>query len=429
MTSLSGPARRVLLLATTTGYQTRMFAEAAAALGVEVVYATDRCDQLDDPWRDGAIPVRFHEEWRSVDVVLKALESRPVSGVLVVGDRPSVMAAYIARLLGLPGHLPEAAVIARDKRLSRERLKAAGLPVPEFFAVPAAIDPSTLLSRVTFPVVIKPTVLSASRGVIRADDALSFVTAFGRVQRLLASNEIRELRDPEADVIQIESYIPGTEYALEGLLEHGVFHTLAIFDKPDPLDGPFFEESIYVTPSRVNVGIQRQIMEIVARAAKAIGLHHGSVHAECRVNSRGVYVLEVAARPIGGLCARALRFVQAGEPSIGLEQLLLRHSMGEPIGAWTREPEASAVMMIPIPRSGVFRSVAGVDEARAVPGVDDMLVTAKPDQQLLALPEGASYLGFIFAHGPTPEAAEHAVRTAHGCLRLQIDPWLEVLNR
>ncbi len=429
MTSLSGPARRVLLLATTTGYQTRMFAEAAAALGVEVVYVTDRCDQLDDPWRDGAIPVRFHEEWRSVDVVLKALESRPVSGVLVVGDRPSVMAAYIARLLGLPGHLPEAAVIARDKRLSRERLKAAGLPVPEFFAVPAAIDPSTLLSRVTFPVVIKPTVLSGSRGVIRADDALSFVTAFGRVQRLLASNEIRELRDPEADVIQIESYIPGTEYALEGLLEHGVFHTLAIFDKPDPLAGPFFEESIYVTPSRVNVGIQRQIMEIVARAAKAIGLHHGPVHAECRVNSRGVYVLEVAARPIGGLCARTLRFVQAGEPSIGLEQLLLRHSMGEPIGAWTREPEASAVMMIPIPRSGVFRSVAGVDEARAVPGVDDMLVTAKPDQHLLALPEGASYLGFIFAHGPTPEAAEQSVRTAHGCLRLQIDPWLEVLNR
>ncbi len=421
--------RRVLLLATTTGYQTRMFAEAAAALGVEVVYATDRCDQLDDPWRDGAIPVRFHEEWRSVDVVLKALESRPVSGVLVVGDRPSVMAADIARLLGLPGHSPEAAVIARDKRLSRARLKAAGLLVPEFFAVPAAIDPSTLLSRVAFPVVIKPTVLSGSRGVIRADDALSFVTAFGRVQRLLASNEIRELRDPESDVIQIESYIPGTEYALEGLLEHGVFHTLAIFDKPDPLDGPFFEESIYVTPSRVNVGIQRQIMEIVARAAKAIGLHHGPVHAECRVNSRGVYVLEVAARPIGGLCARALRFAQAGEPSIGLEQLLLRHSMGEPIGAWTREPEASAVMMIPIPRSGVFRSVAGVDEARAVPGVDDMLVTAKPDQHLLALPEGASYLGFIFAHGPTPEAAEQSVRTAHGCLRLQIDPWLEVLNR
>ena len=429
MTPRSEPARRVLLLATSTGDQTRMFADAAAALGVEVVYATDRCDQLDDPWRDGAIPVRFHEEWRSVDGVLKTLESRPVNGVLVVGDRPTVMAAYITRLLGLPGHSPEAAGIARDKRLSRERLKAAGLPVPEFLAVPSAIDPATVLSRVTFPVVIKPTVLSGSRGVIRADDELSFVTVFGRVQRLLASNEIRELRDPESDVIQIESFIPGAEYALEGMLDHGTFHTLAIFDKPDPMDGPFFEESIYVTPSRVNLGIQRQIQEMVERAARAVGLHHGPVHAECRVNSRGVYVIEVAARPIGGLCARTLRFVKPGEPSIGLEQLLLRHAIGEPIGGWTREPDASAVMMIPIPRSGVFRGATGVDEAKAVAGVDDVLITAKPDQQLLALPEGASYLGFIFAHAPTPEAAEQAVRTAHGCLRLTIDPWLEVLNR
>ncbi|MDP2389147.1 MAG: carboxylate--amine ligase, partial [Acidobacteriota bacterium] len=191
----------MLLLATTTGYQTRMFAEAAAALDIELVYATDRCDHLDDPWRDGAIPVRFHEEWRSVDVVLKALEARPVSGVLVVGDRPSVMAAHLARLLGLPGHPPAAAAIACDKRLSRERLRAAGLPVPEFFTVPAATDPATLLARVSFPVVIKPTVLSASRGVIRADDAMSFVTAFARVRRLLGSSDVQELRDAEADVI------------------------------------------------------------------------------------------------------------------------------------------------------------------------------------------------------------------------------------
>lgn len=429
MTSRSGQARRVLLLATTTGYQTRMFAEAAAALGVELVYATDRCDQLDDPWHDGAIPVRFHEEWRSVDVILKALESRPVSGVLVVGDRPSVLAACLAPLLGLAGHPPEAATVARDKRLSRERLKAAGLPVPEFFAVPAAVDPSTILPRVAFPAVIKPTVLSGSRGVIRVDDALSFLTGFDRVRRLLAASDIRELHDPESDVIQVESYIPGAEFALEGLLEDGVFHTLAIFDKPDPMDGPFFEESIYVTPSRADAGIQRQIQEVVERAARAVGLHHGPVHAECRVNSRGVYVLEVAARPIGGLCARALRFVKPGEPSIGFEQLLLRHATGEPLGEWTREPGASAVMMIPIPRSGVFRGATGIDQAKDVAGVDDVLVTAKPDQHLMALPEGSSYLGFIFAHAPTPEAAEQAVRTAHACLRVSIDPWLEVLKQ
>jgi len=418
----------VLLLATTTGYQTRMFAEAASALGVEIVYATDRCDHLEDPWRDGAIAVRFHEEWRSVDVVLKALESRPVSGVMVVGDRPTVLAAQLTRLLGLAGHPPEAAVVTRDKRLSRARLMAAGLPVPEFFAVPATVDPVTLLSRVTFPVVLKPTVLSGSRGVIRADDGLSFVTAFGRVRRLLASTDVRELHDCESDVIQIESYIPGAEYAVEGILEHGRLQTLAIFDKPDPLEGPFFEESIYVTPSRAEAGIQQQITDMVARAAHAIGLHHGPVHAECRVNDRGVYVLEVAARPIGGLCARALRFVTPGAPSIGLEQLLLRHALGESAAEWTRESEASAVMMVPIPRSGVFRGVTGVDEAKAVAGIDDVLVTAKPDQHLLALPEGASYLAFIFAHAPTPQAAEQAVRAAHACLRVTIDPWLEVLK-
>jgi len=423
------PVRRVLLLATTTGYQTRMFAEAAAALGVEIVYATDRCDHLEDPWRDGAIPVRFHEEWRSVDVILKALESRPVSGVLVVGDRPSVMAAHVARLLNLPGHPPQAAAVARDKRLARARLKAAGLPVPDFFAVPAASDPSSLLPRVSFPAVIKPTVLSASRGVIRVDDELSFVTAFARVRRLLASSEVRELHDPELDVIQIESYIPGTEYALEGVLEHGQLHTLAIFDKPEPLEGPFFEESIYVTPSRADDHVQQRIRETVAAASREIGLYHGPVHAECRVNSHGVYVLEVAARPIGGLCATALRFVTPGEPAIGLEQLLLRLAMGEPVGEWRREAEASAVMMIPIPRSGVFRGVTGVAEAKAVAGIDDVVITAKPDQHLIALPEGASYLGFIFAHAPTPGAAEQAVRAAHGRLQVSIAPWLEVLRQ
>jgi biotin carboxylase len=420
--------KRVLLLASTTGYQTRMFADAAAAMGIEVIYATDRCDHLDDPWQDGAIPVRFHEEWRSVDSMLKVLETRPVSGVLVVGDRPTVLAAQVARLLNLPGHPPDATVIARDKRLSRERFRAAGLLVPEFLTAPAAIDAAKLLPRLTFPVVIKPTVLSASRGVIRADDALSFVTAFARVRRMLASSDVRDLHDSESDVIQVEEFIPGAEYALEGVMENGRLRPLAIFDKPEPLDGPFFEESIYVTPSRADAGVQQQIVEEITRAAKAFGLHHGPVHAECRVNGRGVYVLEVAARPIGGLCAKALRFEKPGEGAIGLEELLLRLAIGEPIGEWQREAAASAVMMMPIPRSGVFKSVTGIEDAKAVPGVDNVLVTAKPDQQLVALPEGASYLGFVFAHGPTPEAAEQSVRAAHGRLHVEMSPWLEVLK-
>jgi len=417
----------VLLVATTTGYQTRMFAEAAARLGVDLIYATDRCDQLDDPWRDGAIAVRFHEEWRSVNTLLKAVDTRPIDAVLAVGDRPTVMAAYLSRLLGLPGHPAEAAAAARDKRLSREKLKAAGLPTPAFITVPVGADPLKLLGQLTFPVVVKPTVLAGSRGVIRADDALSFAAAFDRVRRLLASPEVRELRDPEADVIQIEEYIPGGEYALEGILEHGTLRTLAIFDKPDPLDGPFFEETIYVTPSRATAASQRQIEDGVAAAIKALGLHHGPIHAECRVNGQGVFVLEVAARPIGGLCAKSVRMAVGGL-TIGLEEFLLRHALGEPLAEWTRERNASAVMMIPIPRSGVYRRVDGVDEASRVPDVQEVQITAKPDQKLLVLPEGASYLGFIFARAPEPAAAERAVREAHARLRFTIDPLLEIIN-
>jgi biotin carboxylase len=418
--------RRVLLLATTTGYQTRMFAAAGERHGIEIVYATDRCDQIEDPWCDDALPVRFHEEWRSVDSVLKALEGRSVDGVLAVGDRPTVMAAYVARLLGLPGHPPEAAVAARDKRLARERFKAVGLPVPSSFTVPLSMDPMSIVPRVAFPAVLKPTGLSGSRGVIRADDAASFATAFDRIRRLLESPDVMAMHDPEADLIQIEDYIPGAEFAFEGLLENGVLRTVAIFDKPDPLEGPFFEETVYVTPSQVNAGIQAQITFAVRRAAQALGLHHGPVHAECRVNSRGVYMLEVAARPIGGLCAKTLRF-ETGTDWIGFEDLILLHAAGHPTAAWRREHMASAVMMVPIPRSGVFKRVDGLDRAAAVRYVEEIRITARPDQQLLALPEGSSYLGFIFARAATPGDAEDAVREAHARLRFTFDPILPVV--
>ncbi len=264
-----------------------MFGEAAARLGVELIYATDRCDRLEDPWGDAALAVRYHEESRSVDAVLQALEARPVNGILAVGDRPTILAAYLARLLGLPGHPPEAARAARDKRLTRERLKAGGFLAPAFISVSADADPAMVLTRVELPVVIKPTVLSGSRGVIRADDAAGFIAAFERVRRLLASPEVRELRDADAGLIQVETYIPGVEYALEGILEHGALRTLAIFDKPDALEGPFFEETIYVTPSRAPASTRLRIESEVAGAARAIGLHHGPIHAECRVNADG----------------------------------------------------------------------------------------------------------------------------------------------
>ncbi len=434
---------RVLLLSTTTGYQTRAFGEAAERLGVTLAFATDRCHVLDDPWRDEAIPIRFHREKTSARTILESARARPIDGVLVVGDRPTVIAAHVTQGLGLPGHPPSAVAIARNKRLTRERLRAAGLPVPWFVPSRIDVEPESLLPSLQFPCVVKPVSLSASRGVMRADDDRQFLEAFERLRVLLRSPEIRSERSAAHDTMVVEGFIEGREYALEGLLEHGRLRTLAIFDKPDPLDGPFFEETIYVTPSRAPTGAQRAIEAAIAHAAAAIGLLHGPVHAECRVNARGVYVLEIAARPIGGLCARALRFSRAGGQdssagapgapgtedtveTIGLEELLLRHALGESAGPWTRDARASGVMMIPIPRRGIYRGVEGEDEAREVAGVDDVRVTAKPDQLIVPLPEGASYLGFIFARGDTPEAVERALRDAHARLRFLIASELTV---
>lgn len=416
--------KRILLLATTTGYQIRMFGEAAERLGVRLLFATDRCDRLDDPWWDGAVPVRFQHEGASIEVLRQAIAAQPIDGVLAVGDRPTVLAAHAARLAGVPGNPADAASAARDKRLTRERLERAGMLVPSFSAVPADADANAVAARLTFPVVVKPIVLSGSRGVMRADDPATFAAAFARLRRLLASQDVRALQDPGAATIQIEEYIEGREYAIEGVLEHGRLNTLAIFDKPDPLDGPFFEETLYVTPSRASASCQQAIGDAVIRAVRAIGLRHGPVHAECRVNDRGVFVLEVAARPIGGLCARALTFAHRDGRRAGLEELLLRHAVGEPLSGWERAPLASGVMMIPIPREGVYRGVAGIEDAGQVHGIDDVVITAKADQHLVPLPEGASYLGFIFARQKTPEGAEGALRAAHAHLRFRIDPAL-----
>ena len=416
---------RVLLCATTTGYQTRMFDEAAARLGVDLVLATDRCDRLEDPWRDRAVAVRFHDEAASLQAVLQACAGYRLDGVLAVGDRPVALAALVAEARHLPWHSVAGARASRDKRLFRACQQQHALPAPWALTVPAGqFDPP---AGVSYPCVVKPLVLSGSRGVIRADDAAALREALTRVTALLAAPDVRELRDEAAEAIQIEGYVEGEEFAIEGVMDHGRLHVLAIFDKPDPLAGPYFEETIYLTPTVRTRAQALAIIPAVTRAAHAAGLWHGPVHAECRVPVTGeVVMLEVAGRPIGGLCARVLTFDGPDGCGVALEDVLLAHAAGLSAPRWRASGAAAGVMMVPIPRSGVLRTVAGEDDARAVPCVTDVIITAKIDQRLVALPEGASYLGFVFAHGPDEHAVHQALRAAHARLVFQIDPVIDV---
>ena len=401
--------KRLLLFAETTGYQIRTFAAAARRAGAELVLATNRCRHLDDPWGDHAIAVKFDRIAQS----LETLEGVRCDGVAAVGDRPAVLAAHAAEALGLPFHSAQAAQACHDKFRARSILQAAGLPVPRFFEARGVED----AERAPYPCVLKPLGLSASRGVIRANDPAEFRAAYARIRRM---GEER---------VQVEAYIPGREFAVEALMTNGEFRLLAIFDKPDPLEGPFFEETIYTTPSREKESVQRELVSATAAAACALGLHHGPVHAELRHNHEGAWVLEAHARPIGGLCARSLRFDCAGNgPAIPLEELIARQALGEDVRGYVRESQASGVMMIPIPREGLYESVEGVDRAGAVAGMEEVIVTAEPGQRFLTPPEGSSYLGFLFARADSPAVAEAALRRAHGELHFRFATRLETLS-
>ena len=415
--------KRVLLLATTTGYQIRSFGDAAHAVGATLMLATDRCDQLDDPWADRAIAVRFLDDSHAIEAAVADCVAQKPDAVLAVGDQPTVLAAHVNAALGLPGNPPAAAARSRNKLQAREAFSRVGLLTPEFQAFSLQEDPAALAADADYPAVLKPLALSGSRGVIRVNTPAEFIDAFLRLRALMMSVDIRLERDAAHGAALIESFIPGVEFAVEGVLSRGEFQPLTIFDKPDPLDGPFFEETIYLTPSQQPPAVQQQLVDAVGAATRALGLQHGPVHAECRVNDRGVYVLEVAARPIGGLCAKALRFDRpdGGSTAASLEEVLLRHALEEDVRGFTRERPASGVMMIPIPGRGIFRDVNGVDAARSVGGVDEVRITTKPDSLLVPLPEGRSYLGFIFAHGETSREVERALREAHAQLRFVID--------
>ena len=424
------PPKRVLIFASKLGYQTRSFDEAARKLSVELIFVTDRCHQLDDPWGDRAIPVHFEAPEAAAYEVLEVVRAgAAVDGVLALGDRPAVAAAYVARGLGLQHNHPAAAEACRSKLRMREIFRDAGLLVPSFRSVSLQPLPEPALLGISYPCVLKPLSLSASQGVVRANNREEFLAATARVRRLLESPEILAKREMNLDQMMAEGYIPGREVAVEGLLSDGVLRVLAIFDKPDPLEGPFFEETLYVTPSRLPETQRREVERCAVEATRALGLAHGPVHAEFRINDAGVWPLEVAPRPIGGLCARALRFQNAqGGETIGLEELLLRHAAGLPGADWPREASASGVMMIPVPQSGVLEAVAGEEEARATPGVSELHITARIHDHIAAWPEGSSYLGFLFARAGDTDEVESALRAAHGKLKFTLTPRLPVAH-
>jgi biotin carboxylase len=399
---------RVLLLLPTATYRAEDFLAAADAVGAEVVVASDHRQALHRAMGDRALAVDLGMPERAADAIAALAARAPLDAVVAVDDGGVVAAALASERLGLPHNPPAAAAATRDKVAMRRAFAAAGIPQPGF----AVLAPGDDAGAVALPAVLKPVALSGSRGVIRADDTEGARRAEARIRAIL-----EEAGEDAGGPILAEAYVPGAEVAVEALLRRGELEVLAVFDKPDPLEGPYFEETIYVTPSRLPAAMLATAAEVAAAAAAALGLREGPVHAELRVDGDAVTVLELAARSIGGLCSRALRF-GAG---ISLEEVILRHALGMPLGDHDREQAASGVMMLPIAAAGTLRSVEGLDAARAVAGIEDVRITIPAGRPVVPLPEGDRYLGFAFARAGTPEEVEAALRAAHAALRVVLD--------
>ena len=385
----------------TTTYRTAAFVEAARQIGVELTVASEQPSALQAANPGGLVTLPLQDPQRAATEAFLFAKQYPLAAVVGVDDDTAIVAAVLAQRLGLKGNPVPAMQAARDKHQQRELLAKAGVPIPRFMLRSLNEDPTAIAKSVTYPCVLKPLRLSASRGVMRADNVQGFINAQNRLNAIVG--------EPGASFL-IEEFIPGYEVALEGLVVDRRLHVLAIFDKPDPLDGPFFEETIYLTPSTVPAGLQAAITQCAERAVRALGITEGPVHAELRYNANGPWLIELAARPIGGRCSAVLRF---GDRGISLEEIILRHALGMAIPSLQRERRAAGVMMIPIPGAGTLQDVRGVEEARRVPLVEDVQITAHPGERLIPFPEGSRYPGFIFARGETPGVVEAALRDAH----------------
>jgi biotin carboxylase len=411
--------KRIILLSKVSTYRARPFMTAAQRLGIEVVYGIDMDPLLADHWRT-PLRIQLDKPRETVKNIVAFAGEHPVQAVISLDDSASVVAAMASEALGLPHNNSRAALAARNKYEMRKMLAASDVACPGFHLYDTAADPAGIAAEIEYPVVIKPLLLSGSRGVIRVNNPAEFKAAFERLKRMLAGYEA----ESGGDQILVETYIPGGEVALEGILERGRLKVLALFDKPDPLEGPFFEETIYVTPSRLPEAVQQSIADCTARAVRSLGLYHGPIHAELRINDDGPWLLEVAGRSIGGLCSETLQFGS----DISLEELILRQAIGLDVGAFRREDQATGVMMIPIPEAGLLKGCEGTEEAEQVPLVDRIEITAELNYPLVPLPEGDSYLGFIFASGPSPEAVEAALREAHKKLHFQVESLLPMVS-
>ena len=401
-------------------------------MDVEVTIGSEQPNALARLNPTAFLTLDFHDPDQAARQVAEFSAAHPIDAVVPVDDQATLVGAAVCQRLSLRHNSVESVRAAGNKHSMRLLFDRANVPSPGFTLYRLDAEPANLAGQIRYPCVVKPLELSGSQGVIRADNESEFVHAVGRLTRIVqaaaktdaaGTRDVVEHRPPEdqqpslTSHFLVEDFISGPEVALEGLVSRGVLRTLALFDKPDLLEGPFFEETIYVTPSCLPADVQERIVNCTSHAIDALGLLEGPIHAEIRLGVEGPAVIEVNARSIGGQCSRVLKF----GTGMSLEELIIRHALDADFRPPQRDRKPAGVMMIPIPRAGRLTEVRGVRDAKAVAGIERVSITAHPGQTLLPLPEGSLYLGFLFARASSPAAVEAALREAHSRLEFLVE--------
>jgi hypothetical protein len=409
---------RLLLIAPEASYHTAPFQAAGRRLGIEIIVASEGRFPV-VPGQSVGLRVDFADLDRSLRLIVSLYRETPFDGVIGTDDGTLELATVVATEFGLHTNPPLSTKISRRKDRSRVVQRDFGLRTPWFVSVAVSSHGEPEVpSGVSYPCVAKPVTLSASRGVIRANNEHELLIALSRISKIIESAGPEHPR-----VALIEEYIPGMEYVVEGLLNSGNWQTMAIFGKPDPLEGPFFEETIYIAPPSLKFDVEEKILNTVRATCEAYGLEHGPIHAECRINDDGVWLIELAPRTIGGKCSRIF---QSGTGQ-ALEDIVILNALGRRPAPFRFPAAVIGVMMIPVPGPGIVRRVEGFEAARCVDHIEEIEIDIKPGQQLVPWPEGSSYPGFIFARGPSEHLVTEALKTAHRALRFVIAPQLPLV--
>jgi len=404
--------QRLLLISHHNSYRIAPYIKAARRLGIEVTIASEGVHSLVAEVAQG-LHIDFSNLDAAIEVIIQAHQSHAFNGILGSDDQTVELAAHIASRLKLIHNPPEAALCSSRKDLARAQLSLADCPVPLHCLLNLELPLDKQMAGLPWPCVLKPLSMSASRGVIRVNDKNEFITACERLKPIVATANTRF----EQTHLLIEDYIDGIEIAYEGFLHQGELNTITIFDKPDPLTGPYFAETIYVTPSSLPAELQQTIKTVISKACAAYGLQTGAVHAECRIDkNNNVWILEIASRTIGGDCARLLDNEQ-----FRIEELAITLAMDRAPDV-TMPEQARGVMMIPIKQSGLLKRVEGLLKAGKVAGIDKIDIIIQPGHELVPLPEGNQYLGYIFASAKSTKQVTDAIRRAYACLEFVSAP-------